>query len=309
MARVLLITGATGYLGSTLVDLAVRDGRDVRALARDPRKAEALLPAGIDVAVGDLTDVNSLERAVRGCSSVLHVAGSVGGSPDETRRANLDGTAAVLAAARASGVERFVYTSSGAAVIDAAGLIAEHPTAPPALTDPYSLSKAAAEELVQAAAADGLRAVIVSPVSIYGPSPSGPLSYNSLFLAAARGAVAAVVDARVGWVLAEDAAAGHLLALDHGEPGRRYVLCGEVASYGRMLHTFADLVGGQRVRVLPPGSSLGPDADTYARRSEVYGKFPAVRVDDAGARALGFAPSGVDEGLARTAAWVQQLQV
>lgn len=302
----LLITGATGFLGSALVDLAVRDGRDVRVLVRDPRKAEALLPAGVDVAVGDLADTASVERAVRGCSSVLHVAGSVGSSPELTRRANTDGTAAVLAAALAAGVSRFVLTSSSAAIMDVDGLVAEQPSGPPALVDAYSLSKAAAEELVLTAAADGLGAVIVNPVSIYGPSPCGPHSYNGLFLAAARGEIDAVVDAPVGWVLAEDAAAGHLLALEHGEPGRRYVLCGEVASFGRMLHSFAERVGGHRVRVLPRGSSLGLEADTYARRSEVYGRFPPVRVDDAGARDMGFAPSGVDEGMARTAAWISR---
>jgi dihydroflavonol-4-reductase len=302
---VLLVTGATGYLGSVLVELAVRDGHEVRALVRDRRKAQALLPAGVDVTVGDLADPGSLADATRGCSGVLHVAGTVGGSEEVTRRVNVDGTAAVLAAARAAGVSRFVYTSSTAAVMDVTGLASEHPSGPPALTDPYTRSKAAGEDLVLAAAADGLHAVIVNPVSIYGPSPCGPHSYNGLFLAAASGAVDAVVDARIGWVLAEDAAAGHLLALEHGERGGRYVLCGEIAPFGRVLHTFADHVGGRRVRVLAPGASLGPDAGTYARRSEFYGKFPAVRVDDAGARALGFAPTGVEEGLARTAAWLR----
>jgi dihydroflavonol-4-reductase len=293
----LMITGGTGYLGSALV----------RVVVRDPRRADGLLPAGVDVAVADLGDAEGLRRAARGCTGVLHLAGSVGSSAEETRRANVDGTAAVLAAAAAAGVPRFVYTSSSAAVMDASGLVAEEPVGPPALTDPYSFSKAAAEELVLAAAADGMRAVVVSPVSIYGPSPRGPLSYNGLFLAAARGEVDAVVDSAVGWVLAEDAAAGHLLALERGEPGRRYVLCGEVASFGRMLHTFAGRVGGRRVRTLPPGSSLGPDAGTFARRSEVYGKFPPVRVEDAGARALGFVPQGVEEGLARTASWMGPL--
>jgi dihydroflavonol-4-reductase len=113
------------------------------------------------------------------------------------------------------------------------------------------------------------------------------------------------VDARVGWVLAEDAAAGHLLALERGTPGRRYVLCGEVAPFGRVLHTFAEHVGGRKVRVLPPGSTLAPEAGTFARRSEVYGGFPPVRVDDSGARALGFSPKGVEEGLAETAAWIR----
>lgn len=97
-------------------------------------------------------------------------------------------------------------------------------------------------------------------------------------------------------MLAEHAAAGHLLALERGEPSRRYVLCGEVTPFGRVLHTFAGLVGGTRVRALPPGSTLGPDVGSFARRSEVYGKFPPVHVDDRGARGLGFAPRGVDEG-------------
>ncbi|GAA3073640.1 hypothetical protein GCM10010464_42170 [Pseudonocardia yunnanensis] len=299
----LMITGGTGYLGSALVELAVREGHDVRVLARDRAKAAELLPEGVNVVVGDLADTDAVRRAVHGCHAVLHLAGSVESSAEATRRANVEGTRSVLAAAADAGVARFVYTSSSAAVIDSSGLVAESPTGAHALTDPYSVSKAAAEELVLTAAAGGMGAVIVNPVSIYGPSPRGPLSYNGLFIAAARGEAPAVVDAAVGWVLAEDAAAGHLLALERGEPGRRYVLSGEVATFGRVLHTFADHVGGVRVRTLPPGSSLGEDADTYARRSEVYGHLPPVRVNDAGARALGFSPVGVDEGVARTAAW------
>jgi dihydroflavonol-4-reductase len=302
-----MVTGSTGYLGSALVELAVRAGHDVRVLVRDQGKAADLLPPAVDVVVGDLADADGMRRAAHGCQGVLHLAGAVENSAEETRRSNVEGTRAVLAAAVAAGVPRFVYTSSSAAVIDESGVVAESPTRAPALTDPYSASKAAAEELVLAAAAGGMHAVIVNPVSIYGPSPRGPLSYNSLFLAAARGEVPAVVDAAVGWVLAEDAAAGHLLALERGEPGCRYVLCGEVATFGRMLHTFADHVGGQRVRTLPPGSSLGEDAKTFARRSEVYGHLPPVQVDDAGARALGFSPRGVDEGMALTAAWIRGL--
>jgi dihydroflavonol-4-reductase len=295
-----LVTGATGFLGSALVALAVRQGRQVRVAVRDPARARALLPAEVEVVVADLADGPALAAAARGCAAVLHLAGSVGHSAAETRRINVDGTARVLGAAAAAGVERFVHTSSSAAVMTADGLVAEETHGPPALTDPYSASKAEAERLVLAAGG-----IVVSPVSVYGPSPLGPLSYNGLFLAAARGEVAAVVDATVGWVLAEDAAAGHLLALDGGEPGRRYVLCGEPAGFGRVLHGFADLVGGARVTVLPPGSTLGEDAGTFARRSEVYGRFPAVHVDDRGARALGFAPRGIAEGLEITARWLR----
>lgn len=296
-----MVTGATGYLGSVVVAVLADEGRDVRALVRDEERARRILPAGVEIAVGDVFDADAVRRAARGATAVLHLAATVGGTPEEIRTANVDGALAVLAAARAEGVARFVHTSTGAAIMDASGLVAEVPVAPPVLTDPYSSSKVEAERAILAA--DGIETVVVSPVSIYGPSPRGPESYNGLFRAAAAGVVPAVVDAPMGWVLAEDAARGHLLALDRGEPGRRYVLCGEVARVGRVLHAYADAVGGKRVALLPPGSSLGPDAHTFARRSEVYGMFPPVHVDDAGARGLGFAPHGIDEGIARTAAW------
>jgi dihydroflavonol-4-reductase len=304
---VLLVTGGTGYLGTVLIERLLRCGHRVRAAVRDAARARSLLGPDVELVQVDLGDVDGLTRAAHGCSAVLHLAGSVGHCPEQTSLINVQGTRAVLAAATAAGVARFVHTSSSAAVFDASGLVAERPLGPPALTDPYSTSKAAAERLVLDAAAGGLAAMVVNPVGIYGPSPRGPESYNALLLAAARGEERAVVDARTGWVLAEDVAAGQLLVLERGEPGRRYVLCGEVASFSRVLHAFADRVGGRRVRVLPPGSALGPEAGTFARRSEVYGRFPPVRIDDAAARALGFRPSGVDEGVARTAAWTGPL--
>lgn len=297
----LMVTGATGYLGSVLVAVLADEGRDVRAVVRDEELARRILPAGVEIVVGDIADADAMTAAARGCTGVLHLAATVGGTPEQIHAANVGGAHTVLGAAVAAGAQRFVLTGSSAAVMDASGLVAEQPVAPPALTDPYSASKTAAEEL--ALGATDIEVVVAGPVSVYGPSPRGPFSYNGLFRAAAAGEVTEVVDAPIGWILAEDAARGHVLALDRGEPGHRYLLCGEVAGFGRVLHTYADAVGGAKVALLPPGSTLGPDADTFARRSEVYGQFPPVRVDDAGARALGFAPRRIDEGIALTAAW------
>ncbi|WP_051580748.1 NAD-dependent epimerase/dehydratase family protein [Pseudonocardia acaciae] len=298
----LLITGGTGYLGSALVELLRRRNMQVRAVVRSERRAAAL-PDGVEPVVADLADPASLRRAVSGCDAVFHLAASVGGGLEEQRRLNVAGTEAVLAAAIQAGVRRFVHTSSAAAIVGADGLVDEASGGSTAMTDPYSVTKSEAERLVLATR--GIEAVVVNPVSIYGPSPAGPASYNALFAAAAAGEVDAVVDTDMGWVLAEDVALGHLLAYERGEPGRRYVLCGEVAGFGAVLHRYAELVGSpHRVRVLPAGSSLGAGAGTFARRSEVYGKLGPVRVRDAGARALGFAPSGLADGLARTASWL-----
>ena len=303
--RMLLVTGGTGYLGAALVELAVREGRDVRVLVRDSAKAATVLPAGVPTAQGTLDDPGSLAAALTGCTAVVHLAGLVGGTEARIRAANVEGTRTLLAAMAEVGVERLVHTGTGAAVMDADGLVSENPTGPSVLDDPYSRAKADADALVTAA---DLAASIVMPTSVYGPSPAGPQSYNGLLLAAARGEITEIVDAPIGWVLAEDTAAGILRVLDAGEPGRRYVLCGEVEPFGAVLNRACALLGSpHRVRALPPGSTLGPDAPTFARRSEVYGRFPAVHVDDAGARAIGIAPRGVDEGLELTCSWLKEL--
>jgi len=301
----LLVTGATGYLGAALVAHLTATGLPVRATVRRAARA-AVLPEEVERVPADLFDEESLVAAMQGCDGVFHLAASLGPRPEDTRRANVDGTRHVLAAATRAGVRRVVYTSSSAAVVTEAGLVSEQAPNRSALTDPYSSSKAEAEGVVLEAVAAGLDACMVNPVNIYGPSPFGPSSYNGLFLASARGEVEAIVDAPVGWVLAEDVARGHLLAFEKGEAGRRYVLCGEVAGFGAVLHRFAELMGSpHRVTTLPPGTTLPDDASLFARRSEVYGRLGGVHVDDAGARALGFAPRGLDEGLALTAAWLR----
>lgn len=300
----LLVTGATGFLGSALVKVLTESGLPVRATIRSEERA-SVLPSDVERVFADLGNEESLVEAMRGCDGVFHLAASLGPRPEDTRRSNVDGTARVLAAAARAGVRRVVYTSSSAAIVTDSGLVSEQAENRTALTDPYSTTKAEAEGLVFAAVAEGLDACIVNPVNIFGPSPYGPGSYNTLFLAAARGEVAEIVDAPVGWVLAEDVARAHLLAYEKGEPGHRYVLCGEVAGFGRVLHRFAELTGSpHRVTTLPPGTTLPDDAPLFARRSEVYGKLGAVHVDDAQAKGLGFAPRGIEEGLTLSAAWV-----
>jgi dihydroflavonol-4-reductase len=300
----LLVTGATGFVGSAVVQYLTDAGLPVRAAIRSEARAR-VLPEQVERVFADLADEQSLVEAMRGCEGVFHLAASLGPLPEDTRRSNVDGTARVLAAAARAGVRRVVYTSSSAAIVTADGLVSEQAPNRTALTDPYSTTKAEAEGLIFASVAEGLDVCIVNPVNIYGPSPYGPGSYNTLFLAAARGEVTEIVDAPVGWVLAEDVARAHLLAFEKGEAGRRYVLCGEIAGFGKVLHRFAELTGSpHRVRTLPPGTTLPDDAPLFARRSEVYGKLGAVHIDDAQAKALGFAPRGIDEGLSLTATWV-----
>ncbi|MHC1558218.1 NAD-dependent epimerase/dehydratase family protein [Actinomycetospora sp. C-140] len=306
----LLVTGATGFVGSAVVALLHERGHTVRAVVRDPARAD-VLPDGVERVAADLADAESLARAMDGCEGVFHLAAAVGAPGPEAHELNVGGTRRVVEAARRAGVGRLVYTSTSAAICvpdpDGPGcVIDEDATGGTALTDTYSTTKAEAEAVVLGAVAEGgLDAVVATVVNVYGPSPRGPLSYNQLFAAAARGEVGDIVDTRVGWTLAEDVAEGQLLAFTDGEAGRRYVLCGAVTSFPDVLDTYCALAGsGYRVRPLPEGSELSPDAPPFADRSVVYGRLGGYRVRDDGARALGFAPRGITEGLALTARWM-----
>lgn len=306
----LLVTGGTGYVGAAVVAHLHANGHRVRAVVRDPSRAD-VLPAAVERVPADLADTDSLARAMDGCAGVFHLAAAVGAPGAEARELNVGGTARVVDAARRAGVGRLVHTSTSAAICTVPdtgppAVIDERSPGGTTLTDTYSTTKAEAEAVVLDAVAGGtLDAVVATVVNVYGPSPRGARSYNLLLAAAARGEVGDIVDTTVGWVLAEDVAAGQLAAFERGEAGRRYVLCGETAAFPRVLDTYCELVGSpHRVRALPPGSELGPDAPPFADRSVVYGRIGGYRVLDDGARALGIAARGVDEGLARTAQWL-----
>jgi dihydroflavonol-4-reductase len=286
----------------------VQQGHAVRALVRTPAKAD-VLPEGVERFAGDLSDEDLLAEGMAGCDGVFHFAAAMGASLEKSREGNAAGTARVLRAAKRAGVRRVVHTSSSAAIIQDDGLVAETADNATSLVDPYSVTKMEAETVVFDAVRDGQDANIVNVVNAYGPSPAGPLSYNLLLLAAAAGKVPVVVDAQVAWVLAADVARAHLLAYERGEPGKRYIACGEVATFPRVLNTFNGLWGtSPKIDVLPAGSDIPRDRLWgHAIRSEAYGKLGPMRIDDAQARSLGFEATNLEEGLRLTADWLRQI--
>ena len=166
-----LLTGASGFIGGKIADRLLREGRRVRAFARRPLpKLEA---RGIEVVVGELTDDAALRRACAGVDTIFHVAARVGvwGPEEEFRRVNIEGTAALLAAARAQGVARFIFTSSPSVIYSGGDLRGVDESAPLCTAAPcaYPTSKAAAERLVRAANSPQLRTVALRPHLVWGP--------------------------------------------------------------------------------------------------------------------------------------------
>ena len=168
-----LVTGATGFVGSHTVGALVAGGHDVRVLVRNPDRIPGSLGAlGLEpeVVLGDMTDAGAVGAAVDGCEVVIHAAAQIGvGGGGPADQANLDGVRTVVGGALEAGARRVVYTSS---------VTAYTPTEAPVVTldsplvealSPYGATKVAAEQLLRSWQDDGEPVTIVVPGGVYGP--------------------------------------------------------------------------------------------------------------------------------------------
>jgi dihydroflavonol-4-reductase len=271
----ILVTGATGFVGSAVVHALLAKGEAVRILARRPGDLGQAAGLPVEVTVGDLQDPASLASAVAGCTALVHVAADYrlfARDPALLYRTNVDGTRALLRAAGAAGVRRIVYTSSVATLgLHADGRPADE-TTPSSLADMighYKRSKYLAEQAVrELIEQDALPAVIVNPSTPVGPRDARPTPTGRMVLTAARGHMPAYVDTGLNIVHVDDVAEGHLLALERGRIGERYVLGGQNCALAEILATIARLVGRRPPRLRLPTAPLLPIAilaDAIAR--------------------------------------------
>jgi dihydroflavonol-4-reductase len=281
-----LITGASGFVGSAVARAAQQRGYRVRALVRasSPRRNLAGLDA--ELVEGDMRDQACVSRALVGVRYLFHVAADYrlwARDPGEIERNNLEGTASVMRAALASGVERVVYTSSVATLrVDSQTLAATEDEAL-AATDAigaYKRSKVLAERLVeQMVARDGLPAVIVNPSTPIGASDIRPTPTGRIIVEAATGKMPAFVETGLNLVNVEDVAAGHLLALERGRIGERYILGGDNVSLQCLLADIAALTGRRAPHIKLPLWPLYPLAHAAEAVARVTGREPFMTVD------------------------------
>jgi dihydroflavonol-4-reductase len=281
-----LVTGASGFVGSAVARIARERGFDVRVVIRKTSSRQNLEGLDAEVVIGDMRDEASMRAAMKGVRYLLHVAADYriwARDPGEIERANLEGTEATMRAALAEGVERIVYTSSVATLkVSPAGDVVDEtkPAQAHQTIGAYKRSKVLAERAVERMVAnDGLPAVIVNPSTPIGPRDVKPTPTGRIIVEAATGKIPAFVDTGLNLVHVDDVANGHFLALERGVIGERYILGGENLSLQQMLADIAGLAGRKPPTIKLPRGPLYPlaiGAELYAKFS---GKEPFVTVD------------------------------
>ena len=258
------LTGATGPLGGEVARLLRARGDEVRALVRDPSRADALRVLGCEVVRGDLSDEAALVQHCRGVQAVVHAAALAQLGVTPARReamvdANVTGTERVLGAALTAGVPKAVHVSSVAVFGDTRGQVADEgwqrdPAA--GWTSAFEQTKALAHRRACEIASRGLPLVVVQPGTVYGPEDAGALSEVLARFLGGRLRALPFPDLGVCPVHHDDVAAGVLLALDKGVPGESYVLAGDPLRLAELLGVLADVSGRRPPRITVPTALL-----------------------------------------------------
>ena len=247
MATRAFVTGGTGFIGANLVRLLLQEGYLVRILVRPSSCLDNLKSLDIEIVQGDLNDL-ALYQQMQGCQVLFHVAAhySLWRSDHEAvYRHNVLGTRNVLKAARQAGIERTVYTSSVAAIGVRAGVPVDETYQSPLeqLVGHYKKSKFLAEQEAKQAAQAGQEIVIVNPSTPIGPWDIKPTPTGDILLRFLRRQMPVYVNTGLNFIDVRDVARGHLLALERGRVGERYILGNQNLTLKELLDQLAQITG------------------------------------------------------------------
>ncbi len=319
------VTGATGFVGSHVARVLAGQGADLRLLVRassDPKNIQGL---NADRVIGDLRDPASVETAMAGCDVVFHVAADYRlwvRDPGQMFRANVDGTRAILDAARKNGVRRVVYTSSVATMgFTSNGRPADEdsPVSLDSMIGPYKRSKFMAEEVALEAGRSGMDVVVVNPSTPVGerdikPTPTGRIIVDFL-----KRKFPAYVDTGLNLVDVAECARGHVAALENGRSGQRYILGGENLTLKQILDKLEAITGLPSPTVkVPYVLALATGVVDEVVTGRILGREPRATIDAVrmgrkkmfvscakAERDLGWNVVPVDGALRRAVEWFQ----
>lgn len=321
----ILVTGATGFIGSAVTRALVQNKKSVRCLVRKGSDISNLEGLKVEYAYGDVTDLDSVRRAVKGCDQVIHLAAIYAiwlKDPNLMYRVNVNGTQKVLTACRDAKVKKIVYVSSTAAL----GAHGKTPANESAVYnmesagDDYFKSKFQAEQLVLDFAAKGLPVTIVNPTVPIGardikPTPSGALIINVM-----KGLLPGYIDGGLNLIDVEDCAAGIVKALERGKRGEKYVLGNRNVSMKEFFDLIVKVAGtGKAPAIRFPVFMAVQSGYAYELLARITGKEPLntaawVRVGShyswwdttRAQKELGLPQTPVEKSIANAIAWFRE---
>ena len=285
-----LVTGATGFIGGNLARELWRRGHTVRALVRPGSSLLTIEDTGVERATGDILDLASVERAASGCEAVFHCAAAYtfwSQDPQSVRRTNVEGTANVMQAARKAGVSRVVYTSTVSTIglaqggFAGGGLADERtPLSPQFLHGHYKQSKYEAEREVLKLAEEGMDVVVVNPTAPVGPWDVKPTPTGKIVLDFLKRRIPAYLATGLNLVDVADVCAGHILALERGRTGERYILGNRNVTLKEMFRILSEQTGLPAPRLrLPYWLVVGAGYIDQAVSAGLLHRQPAIPLE------------------------------
>ena len=322
----ILITGATGYIGSHLTKSFIDKGIPVRILCRSLPKQSFFKHPGIEIIKGDITDKDSIQRAMQQIDQVYHLAAYAriwAKRPETFHQINVEGTKNVLEAAFQSGVKSMVHTST-------AGVLGPSSTSPIDEThirkvpffNAYEETKADAELLVQQYVQQGMNIKIVNPARVYGPgldTGSNPVTkIIELYLKGRWRIIPGSGDDLGSYCYIDDVVDGHIAAMEKGQSGERYLFGGINVSFNEFIKRVKDISGDDRSLIHLPFSFLKMFSSGMLVWSKLTGLSPLITPDwikrydfhwalnsNKAVRELGYNIRPISEGLQNTITWLR----
>jgi dihydroflavonol-4-reductase len=276
------VTGATGFIGASLVRELLREGYRVKALARPNSDRRNLNGLDLEICEGDLRDRKSLEEGMKGCETLFHAAADYRlwtRKPAEMYEINVGGTRNILEAALSQGVSRVVYTSSVGTLGNPGNGVAGNETTPVTFADMvghYKKSKFLAEREAETFIKRGLPLVIVNPSTPVGmldikPTPTGRIIVDFL-----NRKMPAYLDTGLNIIDVEDCAQGHILAASKGRIGEKYILGNENLTLQRIFAMLEKITGLPAPRVKLPYTPILIAALVNEAISRCTGREPLI---------------------------------
>lgn len=252
-----LITGATGFIGSHVARRLIDRGFEVNALVRKASNTLNIQGLPLNVIYGDLEDQDSIRRAMKGCKGVFHIAASYGFwaiDPGQFYRSNVEGTKNIMEAAREVGVEKIIYTSSESTLKINSSQNGDEMELDSLenLPGSYKKSKLVAEKEVLKSRDNGLPVIIVSPTTPIGSRDVKPTPTGKIVLDMLNGKMPAYVNTGLNIIDVEDAAEGHILAFEKGKAGKRYLLGNKNLTLKQILDIIGTIAGIRPPKVQVP---------------------------------------------------------